>query len=109
MAENLGVYINDRGTMYTIRDQEAYDTANEAKALAEEAKGLAEDLAEEIEHLAEPIEFNIHAEFPNIGDAKKLYVATDEDKIYRWDSTQLIYICIGSASGMDIDVIQGIL
>lgn len=106
MAENLGVYINDRGTMYTIRDQEAFDNATEAKTTAEEAKALAEEVAQEVEQL---IIFNTHAEFPNIGDSTKLYVATDEDKIYRWDSTQLIYVCIGSSGELDIDVIQGIL
>lgn len=108
MAGNIGVYINDRGTIYTIRDQEAFDTANNAKLLADEALALAEENAEKIDHYTESLVFNIHNEFPNIGDSSKLYIATDENKIYRWDSDTNTYILI-SGEGSDFNVIEGYL
>lgn len=39
--------------------------------------------------------FNNRLEFPSIGDDKKLYIATDEDSIYRFDGVDLIYKCVG--------------
>lgn len=39
--------------------------------------------------------FNSYKEFPNIGNPEKLYIATDENAIYRWDSKENVYICIG--------------
>lgn len=41
------------------------------------------------------ISFKSYKEFPNIGNAEKLYVATDENAIYRWDGEENVYICIG--------------
>lgn len=41
------------------------------------------------------ISFKSYKEFPNIGKAEKLYVATDENAIYRWESEKNVYICIG--------------
>lgn len=41
------------------------------------------------------ISFKSYKEFPNIGNAEKLYIATDENAIYRWDSEENVYICIG--------------
>jgi len=115
MADNVGVYINDRGTMYTIRDQEAFDTANSAKLLSEDAQetanealALAEENAEKIDHFTESIVFNTHNEFPNIGDSSKLYVATDENKIYRWDSDTNIYVSV-SGAGSDFNIIENYL
>lgn len=44
----------------------------------------------------EQIKFHTKFEFPNTGSSDLLYVATDENKIYRWDSTDLIYRVVGS-------------
>jgi hypothetical protein len=44
----------------------------------------------------EQIFFSTKLEFPNTGDSSLLYVATDKNKIYRWDSTDLIYRVVGS-------------
>ena len=41
------------------------------------------------------ISFKSYKEFPNIGNAEKLYIATDENAIYRWDNENNVYICIG--------------
>ena len=105
----IGTQINDRGSIYTIRDVEAYETANEALDTAVDAKALAEENAEKIDHYTEQVVFNTHNEFPNIGDSSKLYVATDEDIIYRWDSTSVIYVAISGGSGSDFNVIKNYL
>lgn len=41
------------------------------------------------------ISFKNYKEFPNVGNAEKLYIATDENAIYRWDGEENVYICIG--------------
>lgn len=97
----IGTQINDRGTIYEIRDTEAFETASNAMALAQEN-------AEKIEDLTESLVFNTHNEFPNVGDSSKLYVATDENKIYRWDSENTIYVLV-SGEGSDFNVIQAYL
>lgn len=53
------------------------------------------------------IEFKTHTEFPNIGKANMLYVATDENTIYRYDSVKEIYVILNNI--LDIKVIQGII
>lgn len=45
-----------------------------------------------------------HLSFPNIGDERHIYIASKENKTYRWDNTQLKYYCIGSDYN-DIDLI----
>lgn len=40
--------------------------------------------------------FKHRMEFPNIGDSTLLYVATNENKIYKWNAESLIYDVIGS-------------
>lgn len=42
------------------------------------------------------LEFNSYKEFPNIGEADKLYIATDEDTVYRFDPELMIYRIVGS-------------
>lgn len=44
--------------------------------------------------------------FPNIGNASKIYVATAENKTYRWSDDDLKYYCIGSDYN-DINIING--
>ena len=41
------------------------------------------------------LSFKTYREFPNIGEADKLYIATDEDTIYRFDAEQLVYKVVG--------------
>lgn len=53
------------------------------------------------------IEFKTHMEFPNIGKADMLYVATDENTIYRYDSVKGVYVILNNI--LDIKVIQGII
>jgi hypothetical protein len=52
-----------------------------------------------------PLVFNSRFEFPSVGDVRHLYIATDENKIYRYDAIQIIYKCIGSDYN-DINVID---
>ncbi len=37
-----------------------------------------------------------HLDFPNSGSTYVMYVAKEENKIYRWDDASLQYVCIGS-------------
>lgn len=39
--------------------------------------------------------FKTYKEFPAIGEADKLYVATDEDTVYRFDEELLVYKVVG--------------
>ena len=52
--------------------------------------------------------FNNRFEFPSIGRSDLMYVATDENRTYRFDEESLTYYCIGSDYN-EIEVIQGIL
>lgn len=45
-------------------------------------------------------------EFPNIGNPYTLYIATEENKSYRWDDTDLKYYCVGSDYN-EIEIIYG--
>ena len=52
------------------------------------------------------IKFHTKFEFPNTGSSDLLYVAIDENQIYRWDSTDLVYRVVGSDYN-DIGFIKG--
>ncbi len=45
---------------------------------------------------AEIVNYQTHYEFPNVGNEKNIYIATDENKTYRYDLTMGKYFCIGS-------------
>lgn len=44
----------------------------------------------------EQVKFSTRLEFPNTGDPSLLYVATNQNKIYRWDSESASYKVVGS-------------
>ena len=50
--------------------------------------------------------YNSMFEFPNIGEDDYLYLDREKNKSYRWDSSQLRYICVGS-DYEDIGIIEG--
>lgn len=50
--------------------------------------------------------FSSYFEFPNIGKADVLYIATDENKQYLWSVTEMRYVATGS-DWHDIQIIQG--
>lgn len=49
--------------------------------------------------------FSTHYEFPSIGEADKLYIATDENAQYRYDELDHAYHCVGR-DPEDIETIQ---
>lgn len=51
--------------------------------------------------------FSNHFEFPAIGEENKLYIAKDENAIYRFNKADNIYICL-SRDYTEINIIQGI-
>lgn len=58
--------------------------------------------------IVKELTFNNRFEFPSIGRSDLMYVATDENRTYRFDEESLTYYCIGSDYN-EIEVIQGIL
>lgn len=58
--------------------------------------------------IAKEVSFNTRFEFPSIGESEIMYVATDENKMYRFDENSLTYYCVGSDYN-EIEIIQGIL
>lgn len=58
--------------------------------------------------IVKELNFNNRFEFPSIGKTDMLYIATDENRIYRFDEESITYYCIGSDYN-EIEVIQGIL
>lgn len=44
----------------------------------------------------DPLIFGTRYEFPTLGVATKLYVATDENRVYRWDEPGMRYVIVGS-------------
>lgn len=53
------------------------------------------------------LDFKSRFEFPSVGDSKTLYIATDEDMIYRFDETSLTYKKL-SSDWQEIGMIEGI-
>lgn len=47
---------------------------------------------------ARELEFDTRLDFPNIGDGKTLYIAIDENRLYRWSSEELAYIPLSGDS-----------
>lgn len=39
--------------------------------------------------------FDNRFEFPSVGEADKLYIAKDENSIYRWDEDEMVYTALG--------------
>ena len=54
------------------------------------------------------IEFNNRREFPNIGKENMVYVAKDENKMYIFNPSTLVYEVVGSNYN-EIEIIQGTL
>lgn len=52
--------------------------------------------------------FKNYQQFPAIGTADLLYIATDDNSIYRFDEDTLTYMCVGR-DYKEIDTIQSIL
>lgn len=53
------------------------------------------------------LDFKSRFEFPSVGDNKTLYIATDENMIYRFDETSLTYKKL-SSDWREIGMIEGI-
>lgn len=52
------------------------------------------------------LQFESLYEFPNLGESGVIYMDTSANKIYRWDSENRKYFCVGSDYS-DIGVING--
>lgn len=50
--------------------------------------------------------FENRFEFPSVGEANKLYIAKDENSIYRWDEDEMVYTALGLQTE-DIKLING--
>ena len=52
------------------------------------------------------LSFSTYLEFPSVGDPLMLYIATDENAMYRFDEDEMSYIPLGLQTD-DIDLING--
>lgn len=50
--------------------------------------------------------YETHFNFPNLGKDYVIYVATEENKTYRWDADDMRYYCVGSDYS-EIKIIDG--
>lgn len=74
--------------------------------------GTVEKPANVLQYIME-LEFKTRADFPIIGDENMLYIATDENVFYRWESSsakyiQLTYQDISYNDLLDIPTLNGI-
>lgn len=53
-----------------------------------------------------PLYFDSYANFPTIGNPKKLYIDINESKIYRYDNVNICYKLIACFAQNDIEYIQ---
>jgi hypothetical protein len=89
-----------KGRIYEIADKYARDDIEDIKS---EINKINEKLDEY------PLQFSDHFSFPNIGEADKLYIATDENRIYRYDTTEHCYRCIVCNVYDEIETLQAVL
>ena len=59
-------------------------------------KGTEQEWLESLVSDEAMISYETHYEFPNVGRDNVGYVATAENRLYRWNSTDQRYYCIGS-------------
>lgn len=76
-----------------------------AKGEVQKIKGITGRVGRPETVYVRELEFKTFYEFPNVGDAKMLYIATDEDIIYRYDEELMGYIPLGS-DWQDIEFIE---
>ena len=69
-------------------------------------EGTEQEWLDSLVSTAAMISYPTHYDFPNVGVANVGYVATEENRIYRFDTTDGHYYCIGSDIN-DIKVIDG--
>lgn len=61
----------------------------------------AMEYADSLQGVKSGIIFNTHLNFPPLGETDTLYIAIDENVIYRWDNEEQIYVAL-TASDMNI-------
>lgn len=48
------------------------------------------------------LEYDTHYDFPTVGKSRTIYIAKQENALYRWDDTELLYFqCSGDSGGFD--------
>lgn len=58
--------------------------------------GTVQGVVEKAQRVYETeLTFKTYKDFPSVGEADKLYIATDEELIYRFDAKQMIYKVVG--------------
>lgn len=89
--------IQCNGKLYNIYDQLSRNEISELKIKIDELTN---------QDVRSSLQFLTHFDFPNIGDTNKLYIATDENKIYRFDDKTLTYKCVVGNTFDEIESIQ---
>lgn len=78
----------------------AYEIAVDNGFIGTEQEWLDSLAAEAVSNYA------THYDFPNIGKENMVYIATEENRIYRWSSADTKYFCVG-ADYSEISIIEG--
>lgn len=100
MANDSTSFVNKiqcNGKVFDISDETSRNEISELKLKIDEL--LNQDVRSSLQFLT-------HFDFPNIGDSNKLYIATDENKIYRFDENTLTYECVVGNKFDEIESIQ---
>ena len=101
---------NDNAVISKITiDGKSYDVVDEqSHAAILELKKQLDDISSGGSEPESSLEFSTHFNFPNIGEPDKLYIATDENAIYRFDESTLTYVYVsGTGTGVsNTDIIQ---
>ena len=71
-------------------------------AVAHGFPGSEEDWLAMLGASAKYREYDSTAAFPSLGEMGVIYLALNENAIYRWDATELKYFCIGSNGKFDV-------
>lgn len=106
-AENISTDLNTHDNTHIemqivgVHGKSAYEIAVDNGFIGTEQEWLDSLVSD-----ATMISYATHYEFPNIGRDNVGYVATEENRLYRWDSIEQKYFCIGSDIN-DIKVIEG--
>lgn len=76
-------------------------TIDADKEIENQQPTIIQDLCERVSTLEEKTEtanqsYESYHNFPTVGKENIIYIDTSDDKLYRWDDTNLKYYCVGS-------------
>lgn len=100
---NKRIYFNENNYVDPGKEVTVYDDLSSISGLTETSS--TPNIIEETPLVSGGGEYNTAEEFPEIGRSDAIYIAKDENILYRWDEDSTSYIPISSLiySGTDAD------